>query len=112
MLVIAPPVVLPRGSQKSCLVPTPPLPQLAPTIPNSARVGLMSQHGVVWMPINQPKRVFLADDDPGLPPQQLKQRLKERRKAARKKLKTEQAVQSTYVPLSVSPSRFRSSIPP
>jgi hypothetical protein len=37
------------------------------------------------MPLNQAKRVWLADDDPALSPAKLKARLKERAKAARKK---------------------------
>ena len=37
------------------------------------------------MPLNQAKRVWLADDDPALPPEQLMARLKGRAKAARRK---------------------------
>ena len=47
--------------------------------------------GMAWMPINQTKRVYLSDDDPALPPRQLKERLKKRVQAARKKARLEQA---------------------
>ena len=46
---------------------------------------MASTAGPTWIALNKPKRVWLADDDPALPPEQLKARLRERAKAARRK---------------------------
>jgi hypothetical protein len=45
----------------------------------------MASAGPGWIALNQPKRVWLNDDDPALPPEQLKTRLKQRAKVARRK---------------------------
>ena len=45
----------------------------------------MTNMAYTWVDLDKPKRVWLADDDPALPPEQLMARLKGRAKAARRK---------------------------
>ena len=50
-----------------------------------SRTAICASPAFSWINLANPKRVYLADDDPALPPKQLAARLKERAKIARRK---------------------------